>query len=238
MKVRTGWSYVSSFVLVSIALLTLLYILTGIDAFWDLSGILFWVSLSLLWPRSVKFEKSALILEWGWPKVVFRRKILLQDIREVINVSSAERLRLIRYMKDAYLWLVLWLSVGLIGILKNAPPGPYLWGNWIFWGIAGFIREAVPIGNRVRLFVSVLGTAFLVAAIVYPTSPDAAFYFVAIGVLMAFFFADEENRPSGVLLITDEGWYIVAPMGGEGRFLNQLAQVVNEKNPGGEGGGF
>ncbi len=233
MKARARWSHVSSFVLGSIALLTLLYILTGIEAFMTLSGTVFWLSFPLLWPRPVKFEENAVVLEWGWPKVVLRRKIPFGEIREVINVSSAERLRLIRYMKDAYLWLFLWLTVGLLGLFKNAPPGPYLWGNWIFWGLLAFIREAVPVGDRVRLFFSVLGTALLVAAIVYPTSSDAAFYFLAIGVIMAFFFADEENRPSGVLLVTDGGWYIVAPMGGERRFLNQLAQAVKEGNLGG-----
>ena len=237
MKVRTGWSHISSFVLVVIALLTLLYILTGIDAFLSLSGVLFWVSLPLLWGRPAEFEKNAVVLGWGWPKVVLRRRIPLEEIMEVINVSSAERLRLIRYMKDAYLWLLLWLSVGLLGILRNSPPGPYLWGNWIFWGIVAFIRQAVPVGDRVRLFFSVLGTALLVAALVDPTSPEAAFYFLAIGVLMAFFFSDEENRPSGVLLVTDGGWYIVAPREGEGWFLNQLAQAVKDGNLGGGSNG-
>ena len=226
MTVRVKWSLISSLILTSIALLTIAYILTGINLFWYLAGTLFWISLPLLWPRPVRFEENALILEWGWPKVVFRRRIPLEEIREIINVSSAERLRLIRYMKDAYLWLILWLSVGILGLLRNTPPGPYIWGNWIFWGTVAFIREIVPIGDRLRTSVGVLGTALLMALVLYRLNPDYAFYFAAIGVLMALIFADEENKPSGILIVTDDGSYMVSPLGGEEHFLNGLSRAV------------
>ena len=226
MAVRVKWSYASSLVLTSIALLTVLYILTGIDAFWDLSGIVFWVSLPLLWPRPVRFEENALILERGWPKVFLRRKLPLGEIREVINVSSAERLRLIRYMKGAYLWLFLWLTVGILGLLMNAPPGPYLWGNWIFWGLVAFIREALPVGDRLFTSLCIFATALLLAGFFYHLNLDYALYFGGIGVLMALMYADDDSRPSGVLLVTDDGVYLVSPFGDEKEVLNKLSSVL------------
>ncbi len=226
MAVRVKWSYTSSLVLTSIALLTVLYILTGIDAFWDLSGIVFWVSLPLLWPRPVRFEENALILEWGWPKAFLRRRIPVGKIREVINVSSAGRLRLVRYMKDAYLWLFLWLAVGILGLLMDAPPGPYLWGNWIFWGLVAFIRESVPVGDRIFTSLCILATALLLAAFFYHLNPEYALYFGGIGVLIALMYADDDSRPSGVLLVTDDGVYLVSPFGDEEEVLNKLSSVL------------
>ena len=225
MAVRVKWSYASSLVLASIALLTVLYILTGIDAFGDLSGIVFWVSLPLLWPRPVRFEENALILEWGWPKAFLRRKLPLGEIREVINVSSAERLRLVRYMKDAYLWLFLWLTVGILGILMNAPPGPYLWGNWIFWGLVTFIWEALPVGDRLFTSLSIFATALLLAGFFYRLNPEYALYFGGIGILIALMYADD-GQPSGVLLVTDDGVYLVSPFGDEEELLNSLSSVL------------
>ncbi|NJD98993.1 hypothetical protein E3E26_04225 [Thermococcus sp. LS1] len=230
MTLRPSWHRRAWWIGTAIGVFMVLYILTGRREFMLASATLFWSSLAIFMGRPVRIEERELVLEWGWPLVILRKHIPLDAIVEVLDPSSVGMVRLLKYFKEMIILSILWVFIGILGIVTDAPYGPYMWAMWIYWGILPLLMYLFPYSARKELTMSILLLTIPVAAYLYRTvEPSIGLYILMAGMVMAGMAYDGVLQQKGVILITEDDVYMLfaGSSGDVEKFLKQLAGVFN-----------
>jgi MFS family permease len=187
------------------------YILTGNEAYMTLSATLFWVSMFLFAGRKVEVENGKIILRWGWPVAVIREEISLDEVVDVLSVSDARRLRLVRYFRELIILSALWVFIGVLGLYSGPEGwGPYFWAAWIFWGLYPLLTFCLtPVSKRILTVLTLLLAVSLGAIIALLGQPEWGEYMVTVGIIIAALTYEDVLTPKGVLLLTERGSYLL-----------------------------
>ncbi|MBP1911472.1 hypothetical protein [Thermococcus stetteri] len=176
--------WVDDLLILAIGGSTLLSLLLNNETLSIASGLLFWIFLpTSLFGRKIKLEDGRLEIEWGWPLRLIRENVELGEVREIVDLESADRLPPIRYYKKrAVLFTVLLVSVGILG-LKKKPDWAFTWLGWIYWGILPLLSFVFP-ERRILITVSSFLVGLLVSLYVVSIGMENPWYYLAVGILM------------------------------------------------------
>ena len=209
------------------------YILTGNDAYMTLSATLFWVSMFLFAGRKVEVENGKIILRWGWPVAVIREEIPLDEVVDVLSVSDARRLRLVRYFRELIILSALWVFIGVLGLYSGSEGwGPYFWAAWIFWGLYPLLTfYLTPVSKNSLAILTLLLSVSLGIVIALLGQPDWGGYMVVVGFFLAVLAYGDALTPRGVLLLTERGAYLLTTVYEEDveEFIKRLGTALPQR---------
>ncbi len=226
----SGFRRENSIVSILVGLSVVAYIFTGNEGYMTISATLFWVSLLLFAGRKVEVGNGKIVLKWGWPVVITRKEIQLHEVRDVIDISEASEVRLIQYFKEMILFALLWVSVGVFGLLKGSySKGSYLWVAWIFWGLYPLFLFASNPKNKKRLTFAVISLGiFLGVLLAYLGQGGMGLYMAGVGIVVGGMTYDGVLTLKGILLITDKEHYLLTTYDEKDvkKFLEKLGAMV------------
>jgi len=209
------------------------YILTGNEAYMTLSATLFWVSMFLFAGRKVEVENGKIILRWGWPVAVIREEIPLDEVVDVLSVSDARRLRLVRYFRELIILSALWVFIGVLGLYSGPEGwGPYFWAAWIFWGLYPLLTFCLtPVSKNSLAILTLLLSVSLGIVIALLGQPDWGGYMVVVGFFLAVLAYGDALTPRGVLLLTERGAYLLTTVYEEDveEFMKRLGTALPQR---------
>ncbi len=211
MALRPSYPTEGRYMVFLVALTTPLYIFTGRKELALASRALFWSFLLLFFWRPVRIETGRITLEWGWPVVFIRREIPFSEIRDIFDLTSSERIRLINYFREIKLLAILWIAVGFMGMLKNAPHTSFVWVMWIYWGFLTLFMLSFTYRERWVLGIVIFALSLVMARYLYRAGQEGVGEYVAItGVSLALFSFAGLFTPKGVILVTENDTYILS----------------------------
>ncbi|WP_297513233.1 hypothetical protein [Thermococcus sp.] len=202
-------------------------LLTGIEALSTIAGALFWLSLpTLLFGRRVKVKKNRLVLEVGWPVTLFRVEIAPEEIIEVVDLERAEGVLPLRYYRPAISLTLLWVSVGILGLIQD-PHWSFVWFGWIYWGIVGVIPLLFPKKAKKWSVMATLAFGAFMSCLARLLGIKEYPMYIVTSVILVPFITDVRERT--VVLVTEKGTYLVSSLSDREieEFIDNLRRLIS-----------
>ncbi len=185
-------------------------LLTGIEALATIAGALFWLSLpTLLFGRRVKVE-GKIVLEIGWPITLFRVEIAPDEIMEVVDLERAERVLPLRYYKSVIPLTLLWVGVGIIGLIRD-PRWSFVWFGWIYWGLMTLLPFLFPKKAKRGFVLTIFTFGAVMAGLARWLGVKEYSLYVLMTIVMGFFYLTD-LRERTVVIVTEKGTYFVCSL--------------------------
>lgn len=174
-----------------------------------LMGLLFWLSLPIAFGSRVSFEDGRLVVQWGWPLRFLKMELKPEEVVEIVYMDRAEGVSLLKYWKASTFLSLLWVAVGLAGLMKR-PSESFIWLNWVYWGILPMAQVVFPSGRRLEAsaFVILLSAALALWAEALGLQSYPAFIFFGLMFVLSFYV--EPFKESRLAIVTERGTYLVS----------------------------
>ena len=186
-------------------------LLTGIETLATIAGALFFLSLpTLLFGRRVKVEKNRLVLEIGWPITLLRVEIAPEEIIEVVDLERVERVLPLRYYKSVISLTLLWIGVGIMGLIRD-PRWSFVWLGWIYWGLMTLLPFLFPKKAKRGFVLTIFTFGAVMAGLARWLGVKEYSLYVLMTIVIGFVYLTD-LRERTVVIVTEKGTYFVSSL--------------------------